>query len=89
MNYALFYKFRSQKNQLFSLLNRWLEANAINNYKVEQLLCKLIPASCPFQKDFSLAGHIFHIPSLCKLNPFYQSLMILRFLALSYIAEQS
>ena len=78
-----------KKNQLLSLLNKWLEANAINNYKVAQLLCKLIPASCPFQKDFSLAGHIFHIPSLCKLNPFYESLMILRFRALSYIAEQS
>ena len=76
-----------KKNQLVSLLNHWIEARSINNYKVAQLLCKLIPASCPFQKDINLWGYIFHIPSLCKLNPFYESLMILRFRALNYIAQ--
>lgn len=81
--------FELNKNQLLSFVNHWLEARPINNYKVAQLLCKLIPASCPFERDISLGEYTFHIPSLCKLNPFYESLIILRFRALNYITEQS
>ncbi len=76
-----------KKNQLLNFLNNWIETRVINNYKVAQLLCQLIPASCPFEKDISLGGYIFHIPPLCRLNPFYESLMILRFRALNYIAQ--
>lgn len=59
------------------------------NRAVARFLCQLIPAQCPFEQDLVLFGcTIAHIPPLCKLNPFYESLMMLRFKALSFLAEE-
>ena len=77
------------KNQLFTWFKKLIQIMPIDKYKVAQVLCQLIPESCPFQRDISLGGYIFHIPSLCKLNPFYESLMMLRFRALNYITKDS
>ncbi|MCS6815305.1 MAG: Mo-dependent nitrogenase C-terminal domain-containing protein, partial [Cyanobacteria bacterium] len=55
-----------------------------------QSICQWIPAQCPFARTISWQGRtLLVIPPLCKLNPFYDELMGLRFRALSYLAEQS
>ncbi len=70
-------------------VQQWLEAVEIHNPKVARFLCKLIPADCPFERDIQLCGRtIFHIPPLCKLNPFYEQVASLRFRSLSYLVDE-
>lgn len=74
---------------LWRLVLHRIDAIELHDPKVAQLLCKLIPASCPFERDIKLFNHIlFHIPPLCKLNPLYEQLVSLRFKALSYLADE-
>ncbi|BDA74750.1 Mo-dependent nitrogenase-like [Rivularia sp. IAM M-261] len=69
-------------------IRQWLESIKVNNYKKAHTLCQLIPASCPFERNITLFKRtILHIPPLCKLNPFYEQLVELRFKALTYLAE--
>ncbi len=69
-------------------VREWLEGLEIQDPKVAQFLCKMIPPQCPFERDVKLFGHkIVHIPPLCKLNPLYEQLVSLRFRALSYLAD--
>jgi tellurite resistance protein len=66
----------------------WLDGMAIHDPKLAHILCKLIPAQCPFERDVNLFGRkILHIPPLCKINPLYEQLVGLRFRALSYLAD--
>lgn len=66
----------------------WLDKLEIQDPKVAQFLCKMIPSQCPFERDVKLFGHkLVHIPPLCKLNPLYEQLVGLRFRALSYLAD--
>jgi tellurite resistance protein len=66
----------------------WLDGMAIQDAKLAHILCKLIPAQCPFERDVNLFGRkVLHIPPLCKLNPLYEQLVGLRFRALSYLAD--
>ncbi|OUL36720.1 nitrogenase [Nostoc sp. T09] len=66
-----------------------LESCKIENYRLARLLCKIIPASCPFEREIKLCDRtIVHIPPICKLNPFYEQLVELRFKALSYLADE-
>jgi hypothetical protein len=52
-----------------------------------KLVVFLIPASCPFARDLTLFGLVFHIPPLCKYNPFYDDLMKLRFDSLEFLEQ--
>ncbi|MGQ4649494.1 Mo-dependent nitrogenase C-terminal domain-containing protein [Lyngbya aestuarii] len=76
----------------FDLLNpirQWLDNIEINHPKVASSIAKLIPGQCPFARDICIFGRkIAQIPPLCKLNPFYEQLVCLRFRALCYLAEQ-
>lgn len=79
--------------QLFGNLSQpvsdWLESLEVKEAKIARFLCRLIPAQCMFERDVKLLGHtLFHIPALCKLNPFYTQLMELRFRALSFLADE-
>ncbi|MEB3273478.1 MAG: Mo-dependent nitrogenase C-terminal domain-containing protein [Prochlorothrix sp.] len=66
----------------------WLDGLEIHDPQLARFLCKLIPPQCPFERDVNLFGHkVVHIPPLCKLNPFYEQLVGLRFRALSYLAD--
>jgi hypothetical protein len=68
-------------------IRNWLSAIEIHNSRVAHLLSRMIPASCPFERDITLFGHILaHIPPLCKFNPFYDQIVELRFKALVYLA---
>ncbi|PSB42231.1 nitrogenase [Cyanosarcina cf. burmensis CCALA 770] len=77
------------KFDLLQLIRQWLEGVEVHNSKLAKFLCKLIPASCPFERDIKFFDRIlFHIPALCKLNPFYEQLMNIRFRSLSYLADK-
>ncbi|BAZ24265.1 tellurite resistance protein [Kalymmatonema gypsitolerans NIES-4073] len=77
------------KINLLQRLRECLESFEIRNYKLAQFLCKLIPSRCPFERKISLFNHtILYIPPLCKLNPFYEQLVMLRFKSLVYLADE-
>ncbi len=60
----------------------------ISTKETAEKIVNLIPNTCPFAKDITIFGLlIFTIPPLCKLNPFYDDLMMLRFRALSFLCE--
>jgi hypothetical protein len=70
-------------------VSHWFESIEIQNTKVAKLVCKTIPARCPFEREIKLFDHtVFRIPSLCKLNPLYEQLVDLRFRCLSYLADE-
>jgi hypothetical protein len=75
---------------LLQPLRQWLDRIEIDDPKVAQFLCKAIPGECPFARDIVLFGRkIGHIPPLCKLNPFYEQFVGLRFRALCFLADSS
>jgi len=60
----------------------------IRHPHLARLICKLIPPSCPFERDVKVFHHTIHIPPLCKLNPLFNEIIALRFRALSYLADE-
>jgi tellurite resistance protein len=69
-------------------LKQWLEQIQIQDPRLARLLCKAIPARCPFERDVFMFGHkLVHIPPMCKINPVYDQLVGLRFRALCYLAD--
>ena len=72
-----------------SSVRQWLEEVEIPNSQVARLLCKTIPAQCPFERNIKFFNrNIFHIPPLCKLNPLYEQVVGLRFKSLSYLVDE-
>lgn len=77
------------RKNLLSPLRNWFEALEVSNPKMAHWICKLIPSQCPFERDVQLFGRrLFHIPPMCKLNPFYEQFVLLRFRALTFLVEQ-
>jgi hypothetical protein len=73
---------------LFHSICQWLESIQICDSKMARSLCKLIPAHCPFERKIRLFNRtILYIPPLCKLNPFYEQLVALRFKSLTYLVD--
>lgn len=84
---------KKAKSQLASMvlqpLRQRLESFEIENPQVAKFIAKSIPAQCPFERDIVLFGRkVAHIPPMCKLNPFYEQLVSLRFRALCYLADR-
>ena len=76
------------KSDWLQPLRQWIESVEIHNPKVARLLCTIIPAQCPFERDITFFGHrVLHIPPLCKLNPLYMQFVSLRFKSLTYLAD--
>jgi hypothetical protein len=70
-------------------LRNWLENLKISNPRLAHNLCKLIPSQCPFERDLNLFGRtLMHIPPMCKLNPLYEEVVMLRFKAMCYLADE-
>jgi hypothetical protein len=70
-------------------IRQWLESLEIRNPKVARSLCKLIPARCPFEREIKFLDRtLVRIPPLCKLNPFYDQIVSLRFKSMTYLADQ-
>lgn len=67
--------------------------NFIENFPITTVnhahrICGLIPAQCPFARTIKLRDKVLmRIPPLCKVNPFYDELMMLRFRAMNYLVE--
>ncbi len=77
-----------KQNDVLSPIRQWLESIEISNPKLAHSLCKLIPSQCPFERDVIVFGKkLFHIPPMCKLNPFYEQVVCLRFKAMCYLAD--
>lgn len=73
---------------LLQSLRQWLESLKVENYRFARLVCTIIPASCPFEREIKLCDRtLVYIPPLCKLNPFYEQLVSLRFKSLTYLAD--
>lgn len=69
-------------------LRQKLEAIEIKDINTAHLICKLIPAQCPFAREIKFLGRtILRIPPMCKLNPLYNQIMELRFKSLCYLAD--
>ena len=76
-------------NSLLNQIREQIESVEIHDSKLARLLCKIIPSQCPFEKTVSLLGRtLFHIPPLCKLNPFYEQVISLRFKCLCYLVDE-
>lgn len=70
-------------------MQQWLDDVRVQDSRLAHRLCKLIPAQCPFERDVQLFGKtLFHIPPMCKLNPWYEQVVALRFRALCYLADE-
>ncbi|MDJ0574896.1 MAG: Mo-dependent nitrogenase C-terminal domain-containing protein [Xenococcaceae cyanobacterium MO_234.B1] len=71
------------------LLRRRLESIEIKSPLVARFVCQIILASCPFERKIKLFNQtILSIPPLCKLNPFYEQFVALRFKSLVYLEEK-
>ncbi|PSB25543.1 Mo-dependent nitrogenase [Stenomitos frigidus ULC18] len=69
-------------------IRQWLANIELGDRKTARSLCVIIPAQCPFERTVQLFGRtLLAIPPLCKLNPFYDELVALRFRALCYLAD--
>ncbi|AFZ53436.1 Mo-dependent nitrogenase C-terminal domain-containing protein [Cyanobacterium aponinum UTEX 3221] len=72
----------------FNFIKERLENLEISTKETAEKIVNLIPNTCPFAREIRLFNRsIFKIPPLCKLNPFYEDLMMLRFRALSFLCE--
>lgn len=78
---------RTPSNHRLDPLNQSLGKIQFKHPQTARLVCKLIPSRCPFEHDVQFGQLHVHIPALCKLNPFYEGLMSLRFQALSFLAD--
>jgi hypothetical protein len=73
---------------LWQPIRKWLDHIELQNPGFAHLICKFIPAQCPFERDIQVFGRtLCHIPPLCKLNPVYDQVVALRFRALCYLAD--
>lgn len=70
-------------------VRQWLDSREIQNPAIAHFICKLIPTSCPFERDIKLFGYqLVRVPPLCKLNPLYEQIVAIRFKSLAYLVEQ-
>ena len=73
----------------FRPLRQWLNQVELRHPTQAHLICRLIPAQCPFERDVRIGRWIhIQVPPLCKLNPLYEEVVSLRFRALCYLAEE-
>jgi hypothetical protein len=74
---------------ILSPLRQWLNGLDIGNPTQAHLICQLIPAQCPFEREIRIGNRVLvSIPPLCKLNPLYGEVVSLRFRALCYLADE-
>lgn len=60
-------------------VRQWFDSMEVHNPKLARLLCHIIPARCPIEREIKFFDRIvFRIPPLCKLNPLYEQVVSLR-----------
>jgi hypothetical protein len=73
---------------LLKPIRNWIDNVEITDRDRAHLLCKLIPAQCPFERDVIVLGRkVAHIPPMCKINPLYDQFVGLRFRSLCYLVD--
>ncbi len=71
-----------------SPMREWLDRIQFHAPWHAHLICKLIPHSCPFERNITVLGQpLVYIPPLCKFNPFYNEFVSLRLRALTFLAD--
>lgn len=71
-----------------NIIKKRLENLDISTKETAEKIVNLIPNTCPFAREIKIFNRLLlRIPPLCKLNPFYEDLMMLRFRALSFLCE--
>lgn len=81
--------FRLIPFQGLSPIRQWLNRLEIRNAALAHTICRAIPTQCPFERDICLLGRFtLSIPPMCKLNPFYEEVVGLRFRALCHLADE-
>ncbi len=76
-------------SRLFKPLRQWLDSLPIQDQQLALFLYQTIPAQCPFEREFKIAGRtVLKIPPLCKLNPLYEQVVGLRFRAMCYLVDE-
>jgi hypothetical protein len=89
MNFSSTLRLNASRCLVFQSICQWLDRIDIRDPNLARRIAKLIPAQCPFERDVQLLGHtLIRIPPLCKLNPFYDQFVGLRFRALCYLADE-
>ena len=74
---------------LLEPVKEWLDHMDIHDSRLANLICKVVPSQCPFERDVVLFGRkIMHIPAMCEINPLYDQLVGLRFRSLTYLADK-
>ena len=67
-------------------LRAWIEGIPVEN---ETTAHRIVPADCPFERDVKIIMRtVAHIPPMCKINPLYDQLMMLRFKAMCYLVDE-
>lgn len=81
---------RNKKSlNLLTPVRRRIEQIPVENPQTARRIVSLIPADCPFERDLKLFGRtLAHIPPMCKINPLYEQLTMLRFKALCYLVDE-
>jgi hypothetical protein len=74
---------------LLAPVRRCLNCLEVENINLAKWLCQILPARCPFERNFKLwGGMTAYLPPLCKLNPLYDEIVNLQFRALCYLADE-
>ena len=74
---------------IFQPVRRWIEGIPVENEKTAHRIVSIIPADCPFERDVKIFRRtVAHIPPMCKLNPLYDQLVMLRFKAMCYLVDE-
>jgi hypothetical protein len=81
--------FNSIFSSVLEWLRHWLNSIEVQGSRQALWIVRLIPASCPFERDIRLGSHTFHIPALCRINPLYEEIIALRLRAAAYLAQNS
>ncbi|HEY9908067.1 MAG TPA: Mo-dependent nitrogenase C-terminal domain-containing protein [Thermosynechococcaceae cyanobacterium] len=72
----------------FQFIRQWLDNLEVADRETAHMICRSIPSQCPFERTFKMFGRtVLYIPPLCKLNPFYDQFVGLRFRAMCYLAD--
>ncbi len=73
---------------LLKPIRNWIDNLEVADRDRAHLVCKLIPADCPFERDVIVMGRkVAHIPPMCKINPLYDQFVGLRFRSLCYLVD--
>ena len=77
------------KSRLLAPIQQWIDGLEVHDRTVALWIYRMIPAQCPFARDIHVLGRKrVTIPPLCKLNPFYDQVVGLRFRAMCYLVDE-